>query len=328
MSAHSTQLNQFPKRTVILTTAMGYSADIVSPLLSSIERFSPEADVVLFVDETQRDMLALIGGLKINITIIGLKTWRRTFREICGKRYKLANAASAMVAMIPLSWNVRHIAAKLLLHPCTLRYLLYAQWLRRNSDQYDQVFMIDARDVMVLGDLTKLTLKSVTLAEESLCVHEEPMNLSWLYGIGNQPIQTFNILRYKIICSGVIAAPIPDGIEFLEDYSSHVIARIAEIGNRYALDQAVVNWLLRTTNWSQRANVLPFKNEMIMNLGTTSLREIADWINNGVLQEKNLPLVLHQYDRLPMLDQALRKWLEFGVRGQLFGIEPNNMSRA
>lgn len=297
------QGNRATLRTVVMTMAAGYGVAKVEPLLRSVSTYSPNVTIVMFVDRIRSDVREFTRQLRCKVILVPFSPARRGACWLFLKKYYMGLTAASALAMLPQESGIRRWLASYVLHPATARFILYRQWLERHAGEFDQVFMVDVRDVVVLRDLTAARIDRVTVAEEGKAVVDDALNLAWLFSAGYAPDEVHRLIHRKIICSGTIAAPMDQALEYLAAYEAETVRMISGVGNRF-LEQCMVIWLATREPWASRTTVLPCRNRILMNLGTSSTEELVWLAEPGA---DRWPAVVHQYDRSEQVTAALER---------------------
>jgi hypothetical protein len=295
-----------PKSSVIIMiTAAGYEAVVIRPLIESIERCSPSARVVVFVDRIRPTVRSLIAQTSLRIDLVPFPFYYRWFHGLFKNRYRFSTLVASFIACFR-NKTIWKLLAEILQHPATYRFIAYRKWINRNLIDQDIVWMIDARDVLITDDLTKVDVCRVVVGEELNFVKDEIMNLSWLILAGYEISRVADISRQKIICSGVVGGVVFEVKRFLETYEAEVIDHIGVIANRFGGDQPVVMMLARTGSNSYSFDVQPYESSILVNLGTSAYgNQLPSWVE-APTGGSPLPKIIHQYDRIPEVKEFLK----------------------
>jgi hypothetical protein len=197
-------------------------------------------------------------------------------------------------------------------HPATYRFIAYKKWINKNLGDLDIVWMLDARDVLITGDLSKLIVSRVTVGEELTFVKDEIMNLSWLFLAGYELTRIVEVSKQKIVCSGLIGGVVSELKGFLECYEMEILNHIGPIANRFGGDQPVVMMLARTKSDSYLCDVQPYESSVLVNLGTTGYGDgLPSWVGSE-RSVSPMPTIIHQYDRINEVREYLKAKHDLG----------------
>ena len=292
------------RRSVILTMAAGYDRPALEPFVGSIARFSPNTKLVVFVDRYRKDVIQLLKESEVEHEFCLNGGMIRSFGSLIRSRYRIARILGIVATIGNTQGIWRNLCAQLLFHAAVYRHLAYLSWLRRQNEE-TVVYLLDSRDVLVLRDLSRIELEMLCVAEEKGTIGSEPMNSAWQILSGYSPAQAHTLYGQKILCSGAMAGPSKEILEFSKDFVVEALSKIDSVCNLAAMDQPIANWMLRNSPWQERAQKLPYQNDLIVNLGTSG-SECANWLGVPTETSEGWPAILHQYDRIPSIESRLQ----------------------
>ena len=296
-------------RTLILGAALGYSAELVHPFLSSLRSTGYQGDVALLVyagDDPPG------GGIE-TVPVPRRRPWQdvlvRALRVVLRRARALPLGSTALHAL-PLGPQRRRRldqwSARLVHEPAGARYLHYENLLRRSPVRYERVILSDVRDVFFQSDpgaIEPFAPLLFFLESARYTIGDEPKNFRWIVELyGRETLA--RLAARRVSCSGVTIgthAAVLAYLEALNDGMARVIGRVWDSG----YDQGVHNQLL----WS---GAFPEARVMENGRGVLTVgiepREafVMDAGGRVSCLDGSVPAIVHQYDRHQDLAAAVR----------------------
>ena len=187
------------------------------------------------------------------------------------------------------------------------RFAIYYDYLKENGDKYNLVFTADVRDVVFQRDVFQFYDSSkpfLGIALEDGYLTEQ-FNTKWLInGFGEDVYEA--IKNERIICSGTVWGT-PDKFG---EYSKAVWenSKIDKSGTMTP-EQGVTNYLIYYKKMFNDCLIKSFNNDgYVMTIGLTDNKKIRLDIKLNVLNFKGeVPAIVHQYDRYPVLVKLINE---------------------
>lgn len=247
-----------------------YKVAQLKNFVCSFRRFNQTADVVLFTDQLDNELSVFFS--QYNITPVIINT-----------------------AQYPTNCN-------------NYRYREYLTYILQNP-QYKNIFTTDVRDVVFQSDpfanLYSDNYLYVFEEDASVPVSAEPWNSSWIRALYGQE-RLNEIANFTIICSGTILGS-RDNMIRLIDLMGHEINRTTYYQPHIIADQGVLNHICNT-HWYSIFNMTKKSNgDIVGTLHSTILDKnpssylCLDFNRKCVTLDGQIPAVIHQYDRNPVL---------------------------
>lgn len=173
---------------------------------------------------------------------------------------------------------------------------MFNDYLKQYSDKYEQVLMVDIRDMIFQKDFFAIYQSQknyVGYAAELLKIKDEPScNIPWLIRLIGE-VETQKIWENRIICSGTIWGTVNEMISVLDAMTN----TFNKFGVFWGADQAAENYVIY--------NNLMKTEKLIANLAdedepiyTNALIDKNTVTNKYILNlHGNVPAIVHQYDR-------------------------------
>jgi len=297
-------------KNAILSYATNIKPVEFSRLAVSIRRFMPAdaVDVVVFTNVTAPEMLDLAARLNIRLipaTSIWAQVQSSKFLRILFRLlFEAIEWSDRLLAPDPKRRDVHDVLTAIWTHPITARHFTYIQFLEQNPG-YDIVMLSDARDVVFQADAFQGLERGVVhafLQDESLTYGKHNVDTDWYRGIyGAEALA--GVLDKPIACAGTIFGDV-DSLLLLERAIYREIVRL----KRGVVDQAVFNKLINDP-------APPFKTRLHRNLQSNVLTfgEVAaekfQVTADSVYVHGHLPAVLHQFDRVPAVNEMVDRSL-------------------
>ena len=244
------------KKNLIMGVATNYDWDALEPFVFSCKKNCPSAELVLFVDNIS------------DFTRSQLMQW------------------GGVVIDIPA--ELKGIL------PVNSRFKIYADFLEKNADKYEQVFVADTRDVVFQGDVFE-SFKNYSnflgyTTERLLIGSDRIYNYPWIEGRFGKD-EADKLADKKAICAGTILGTANELKIFCYEMWKFICQKPT-----INFDQGTMNYLV----WN---NLLPIEN--LIEIDTFS----GAIFTNGVINDNKIsddkilrgdggvPAVVHQYDR-------------------------------
>jgi hypothetical protein len=289
-------------KTIILGAAIGYRQDAMQPFLSSCNQAMPNARIVLFGDSSNQ-----FQGPNLTIVKTSDSPIRRLIRKLprggllacraLNRMGTLLTTAKSHSALLTSSFGIS-----------VARFFWYLDWLNKAElTVHDNVLLTDTRDVVFQKNPFEHTGgRRLFCGLEAPLMKDCEINSGWLRtGYRSQDLST--VLNQRVLCAGLIGGP---GDQILR-YLRALCAELARIGlnilRTSGYDQAVHNYLLRTTELGELFEFDPWDSARLCTMHFVSESQLTRTADGRILNKKgDLICILHQYDRRP----ELVKWAE------------------
>src|SRR5262245_52891134 len=178
-------------RTLILGAALGYSADLIDPFLSSLRSTGYQGDVALLVyadDARLRRSATVLGFAALPVPRRRpLQAFLARATRVALRRARALPLGSTALRALPLGSRLRRgidqWSARLVHEPAGVRYLHYEAYLRRSPGRYERVILSDVRDVVFQGDPGAIEPSArllFFLESARYTIGNEPKNSRWM----------------------------------------------------------------------------------------------------------------------------------------------------
>jgi hypothetical protein len=289
--------NEMPSRDVILTTLQRVPLDYAATFLASLRRTGYRGELVFFVSAMEEASIAELrrqGVRVVRFTFKGIHVKQRlarlwpVWRRVFGSR---------------LPPELKERLAHAVFHLFYRRHLLYLQYLRAHREEYDRVFLTDARDVFFQADpFSWNPSPGVHFFLEEAEIGSCPFNARWITSQFGPA--TAEAMKTKTIsCAGTVFGD-TDGI--LRYLAAMVALTMSARSLREPTgDQGIHNYVLYQQPLPQMT-VHDNRTGPLLTMGQTKPEAVRfndqGWVVNG--QGVMVP-ILHQYDRLPAVEKIL-----------------------
>ena len=296
------------ERVLILGSANGYPPEYLRPFLDSLARSGYRGHIALVVAAADRSRLARTPGFE-HVRLVGAPQWLPwRLGLLHGRRRRIYDRVWQPLTHV--AWRVvlrghrRQRAgrlAKRLYAPPIARYMYFLDIVR--AGDYDRVLLSDVRDVVFQSDpFTQLPRDGIAVSVETrdYTIAEEPYNRGWIRdGYGEQMVR--RIGDNAVICSGVTAGDNDAMLAYLERMVSETLA----ISPRDAIDQAIHNVLV-WTGALEPCTLMETLDSAVATLNNVAPAAIELGSDGRLLnRDGRPPSVVHQYDRVPGLEERL-----------------------
>ena len=299
-------------RPLVITTAFAYGPGDLWPLLDSLRRSAPAADVLVL---TAEDDLATLAPLQQSFPRLTLEAVERPPRVIHGRwalPRKLASRSKRWLRQrqqklqrqpsIAIEQGRRFGLSTTQAHFLIRRFF----WARERLTQarwrdHGPVMLCDVRDVIVQGDPFAGIGESLMTGEEFGLFDQCPINRRWIrcaYGRAAEQ----ELFGHPALCAGVVIGSRQQTLLYLELFCQEALELMQRHGTSCLanLDQAIHNRILRRSPPLQLQ--ISAVNGPIATVGCVPAEEIQVPEGPGPAQVMGaVPAVLHQYDRRPAL---------------------------
>jgi len=297
-------------KNAILSYATNIKPSEFARLVVSIRRFMPAnaVDVVVFTNVTSAEVVGLANTLNVRLipaTSIWSQVQSSKFLRILFRLvFEALERSERLLAPSAQRRQVHEVLTAIWTHPITARHFTYIQFLEQNPG-YDIVMLSDARDVVFQADAFQGLEAGVVhafLQDESLTYGQHNIDTDWYRGIYG-PAALEAVANKPIACAGTIFGDVGSLLQ-LERAIFQEIVRL----KRGVVDQAVFNKLINDP-------AQPFKTRLHRNLQSNVLTfgEVPDdkfqVTADSVYVDTHLPAVLHQFDRVPVVNQMIDRRL-------------------
>ena len=299
------------KRDVILTIVQGTDFDYVAPFIFSLQRSGFRGRLIVFASAMKGDAIRQMESHGVTVVSYPFKSkrlreaifwplwplWRRYFAagNISPRKEKLAHAA------LPLFYR---------------RHLVYLEYLRAHQDEFDRVFLSDARDVYFQADpfawpftagLHFFMLPATNnIVTARLFVNWEQNQ----FGV----TQAEPHLKKNVSCAGTTFGDTASILNYLSQMVS-VSLRARKLRRvTGGDDQGVHNFLICENKFPRATLHHNFAGPILTTAEPLTMNDIRLDSGDRVVDEQgNVIPVLHQYDRIPELKKHI---LAMHAKGQ------------
>ena len=250
----------------------------ILPFLQSLKNTTYDGDIILFCYNVHQD-------LKLQVKEFG--------------KYKVNN-------ITPITPKYRYIDGS------NVRYFQYAKFLKANCDKYDNIFLMDMRDVIFQRDPFDFDIsgKLNVFLEDHLISNCE-FNKKWILSAYSKNM--LNRLGDKrVCCSGTVVGP----IEVIRQYVSDMCSEFAEIARDNplkltirGLDQGAHNKLIHIKYPKDDMIIHDNYNGPVMTMGTMPDENIKFNEDFQIINDFGVVNTIHQYDRKPKIFQNINTHL-------------------
>ena len=295
-------------RNVILGTLRNLGTENLRPFFDSLRQTGYDGDVVMFCNNTSKDTLAYLHSK--GVTTIPFRYWAIRNHQPLLLFWPLWKR---IIALLP-GFKAKSFVARRVWFLYTLRFLFYYEFLLAHSE-YSRIMLTDVRDVWFQRD----PFEWMGDEEELYCFEEAPGRF-----IGNCPLNSMmvaealgetslrSVFDCQISCAGVTFGTRKPMLGYLER-----ICRYAFVTKVFktcsGVDQGFHNWIVHRDPVAGHKLI---NNEgPVYTMGLYDKNEIK--INNdGYIVNNsngNIPAVLHQYDRFPMVSKKIHLLLKLNT---------------
>jgi len=285
---------------LVLGTSVGYSQEQVRPFIRSCLEHIPNADLVLFTD----DSCSVANG-RFKVVCPDDLAIRRLIRLLPRGRRVVAFAS------LRLGMLLRRKAlgcSKFLTGAfgvAVARYFWYRDWLKNiSTGKYTHILLSDTRDVIFQSDpFPGLPEGSLFCGDEPRKMADCKVNSDWFrQAYGSKKLAEIGC--WPILCSGVTGGRTQDIIDYLDKLCSQIMEIAPRILWGNGFDQAVHNFLLRMTPFGDRFLIEHPKSSRLITMHYMNANDV-DIASDGTLRNSidQTISIVHQYDRHPKISR-------------------------
>jgi len=286
-----------PGRDVILTTLHRVSYEYAATFLNSLRHTGYGGEIVFFVSAMDEESIARLGRHRVQVV-------RFTFS---GKKIKQRLAGLwpvwRWIFKSGVALETKEKLAHAVFHLFHRRHLLYLQFLRDHRQDYDRIFLTDARDVYFQADPFSWNPgPGLHLFLEDAEIRASPGNVRWITSHFG-PAAAEAMKGKFISCAGTVFG---DRAGIMHYLSSMVTLTMGARSLREAAgDQGIHNYFLYQQPGPQ-TTVHDNRSGPVLTMGLTK-PEALHFNAQGCLMngEGRVAPVLHQYDRVPEVEKTL-----------------------
>ena len=297
--------------TVVLGTAMGYSADQLRPFIRSLRRCGYGGDVILLVDRSVASAVASdpdFAGVALRVAPFWFPMkfgWMKRPRRMWVARIILF-PGWVLMRLLALLRTTRPLAETLAMRvvpPTESRFIHYARILR--DSRYGRVLITDVRDVLFQVDpfeVLDVDALAVGMESDRYRLGDERWN-AWFIERAYGPAMLEQLREFPVSCSGVTYGSNAAMLHYLGLMASEIV-RLRFVATLQPLDQGLHNKLLWTGAVGDFVRLEAFNGA----IGTVHPDDddfiVLDEAGYFLNRNGSRIAVLHQYDRLP-------RWREY-----------------
>jgi len=294
-------------RNVILTTVHRVGFDHAQYFLSSLQRTGYRGDIVMFA--SGMDAVSISKLRSLGVRVVPFHFYAKGIRQRLWKAWPLWRAFFKSPAPRAAKEKLAHLT----FHLFYRRHLLHLEFLRKNKNNYDRVFLTDCRDVYFQADPFSWAMAPgihFFLEDQANKIGDPgPHHQLWIesqYGP-----EVFQELKTETIsCAGTVFGDVAGAIDYLSEM-------VAQAMNARSLreptgDQGLHNYILRKKPLP-RTVLHDNLHGPVMTLGALKAEDVR--LNGQGLVvncEGHVPPVLHQYDRIAHVEKLLLQRLKVG----------------
>ena len=296
-------MNHATSRELILSIVQTADFDYIAPFNTSLQRTGYRGRLVIFASAMKGDASARLEEL--GVTVIPYRFVGKHLREIFfWPGWPLWRQIFRIKFPAALKERLAHIALPLFYR----RHLIYLQFLRAHRHEFDRVFLTDARDVYFQADPFAWPLAPglhFFLLDAAHTVTTSGLHQHWLTNqFGRQDVAAHR--GKNVSCAGTTLGDTAGIISYLEQMLAYSLTarRLRKITSD---DQGVHNFLIHENLLPQIHLHANWRGPVLTTTPPMSLSAMRLNDAGQVVDETGAVIpVLHQYDRLPDLNQHLR----------------------
>jgi hypothetical protein len=286
-----------PKRDVILTLLHGVPADYAAAFFASLRRTGYRGEVVVFAGAMTEESLA--GLSRQGVRVVPFKFRGGRVKQILIRLWPVWR----LVFNSRVAPEIKERLARTVFHLFYLRHLLYLQFLRAHRQDYDRVFLTDARDVYFQADPFSWNPPAgVHVFLEVTPFEDSEMNLRWIA----RPFGTAAAAKMKgktISCAGTVFGDMPGILQYLETMVT--LSMGARSQKEVTGDQGIHNYLVHQQPFPG-ITIHDNRTGPVLTIGAARLETIRFNAEGWVVDDTGaVAPVLHQYDRHSAVEKAL-----------------------
>lgn len=179
------------------------------------------------------------------------------------------------------------------------RFLVYQQFLQRNTFDSEFILITDMRDVLFQRNIEEYNLDKETdlyFFQERLKIKEGGrFNIPWLRAVETCLHETFlsSIQENYVVCAGTTIGTIT-GIKY---YVNLMVSTLLLTDRRQGIDQGIHNYLIYTDKIKVNFRLLNNDDNFVITVGNNSAEKLVN--DEGLIININgdVSWIAHQYDR-------------------------------
>lgn len=291
------------QRRLIITVGYNYTYQNIDIFFSSLNETNYKGEKLIFIHETVvNETLEYLEKRKVKYIFL-IDEWP----------YFSKKTGDFKISMKTINEYIPKYTVQGYHKFSTVRHFLVLALLMEYKSRYDIILLIDSRDVYFQKNpFTWNIKKGISLFEESRANHifDQPRNNLWVKNLGYAYEKVKN--NY-ILNGGAIYFTTEDGIKFYNRYRTFFDI----VKRKNPVDQPMINIMIYDHYYNGRVNIYPISSTPVRNLALevmtsnqTSLNLLRDMYSkkNNVIynEDKSIPVVIHQYDRLRDLSRICK----------------------
>ena len=275
------------KKHLILAVVKKYPFKLVKPFILTLMKSGFKGDLVLFtseLNENTRNELGKYGAKLIDFT----------------DEYPYIAKVSEINGILPKQ-------AKSVMGLSCSRNIMYYLFLLKHRNNYSKVMLTDVRDVIIQRDPFDFEgFKGLCcfLEDKAKTIGSCKINSGWVLEAFDEKVLK-EIGDNYISCAGVVYGTVPAMLEYLKN----MIEILTRIEAKWAFDQAVHNYLIRT-NKLKEVTLFENENGPVYTVGDKKFVSFHFNEDDQIVSDEGVIVnVIHQYDRHPeLIDRLFRKY--------------------
>lgn len=280
---NSTQSN------IVITLSLNYKIEILQPFFQSLRCHSPQSELLIFTDQkTWKEIKNYYPDNKGHALIL-----TETYPYYPANDLEFPININDLKKLIPTYYHKRweYFYA-------TIRYFLFNVWIKHYGSKYNQILIIDSRDVLFQSDPFKWIKKEGVHLQAELYkrdgksgIQADDFNRNWIKVFHPSDI----IMSHQIINGGQILGTSHEMCLFLNEFTTFLFN-----SKKKANDQASLNYFYYTHSFKYKVYVHGFKQGytyIFMIVKRYFPKSFYQPVNNYILNRDNsIPPILHGYD--------------------------------
>lgn len=289
--------------TIIMGAAVGYTADALRPFVASCHSAMPTARIVLFSDKA--DAINAPGVELVKILDSDYRHFLRSFPR--GGRF-LSRCSHAFGSVLSPDKGPSSPLFTAAFGIAIARFFWYRDWLKQQTlNGNENILLADTRDVVFQKDVfSGRTENRLFCGVEPVKIRNCGINKGWLETAYRHELPQ-SLLDQNVLCSGVVGGP----LVLMRQYIDQMCCELGRIGTRIlrasGYDQAVHNFLLRTTDIGTHFEYDTWDSDRLCTMHFVSTTQLQRDAQGNLCDTRGQIIsILHQYDRR----QELVEWAE------------------
>ena len=307
---------------LVISSVVGYKAEVIESYLRSLYAFCPTADVVLVAGQVNQDFEKTVKTFNPNVILATvIPNHVIDFISLIPGVRKLVRSIPRMITKI--SWKYGNIFIKKLSSVISAigegrfitpllaiaqgRYFIAKEILEEYFQDVELVLLSDSRDVFFQGNPFENLEGNLASGLEDEKIRQSSYNSNWInhfYGkVGLDQIED-----RLIICSGVTIGKRNAMLDYLDGMCDEISKFLLKCAFMPGLDQGLHNWIIRENGI--KITLLPNGNNLIGTSGFSNPELFTFEERKGLFTLENEPVkIVHQYDRFNNLQiWCQNKW--------------------